>query len=179
MEARELHSSFDLFIFHEVLPHESRAVIFRHQHGDAEIDAKHICVIPSCERVKSVYKAVFLPDPIPVPATEISQDSHAVVKQKWQRTACRARDDASIDRPLRWRATPRGVAFHIVGSADSPETLSVVGKTIVQGQAKKFVRFGGLHGILKIIRVGVALVPEIKPRMRILMRENWVIARDV
>src|SRR5712691_6056238 len=161
MEARELHSAFDLFIFHEVLPHETRAVVLRHQDGDAEIDSKRVRVIPPCEGVKGVYKTVFLPDLASVRATEISQNSHAVVEQKWQRTTCRARDDASIDGPLRWRAAPRGIAFHVVGSADSPEIFSVVGKTIVQGQAKKFVSFGGLHGILKIIDVGVALVPEI------------------
>src|SRR6266436_7487293 len=152
MKPRLLHRGLYFGVLHEHVPDELRAVVLRHQHGDAEVDAQHICVIPSCEWIESVYKAVFLPDLASVPATEISQDSHAVFEQKWQRTTCRARDDASIDRPLRRRAAPRGVALDVVGSADSPEVSAVVRKTVVQGQAEQFVRLRGLHGILKIIR---------------------------
>src|SRR6267378_5269705 len=179
MKPRLLHRGLYFGVLHEHVPDELRAVVLRHQHGDADIDAQHVCVIPSCKRIESVYKAVFPPDLASVPATEISQDSHAVVKQKWQRTTCRARHDAPIDGPLRRRAAPCGIAFHVVGSADSPEVFAIVRKTVVQGQAKKFVSFGGLHGILKIIRVRITLVPEIKPCVRILMRENRVVARDV
>src|SRR5258708_22105978 len=163
MKPRLLHRGLCFGVLHEHVPDELRALVLRHQHGDAEIDAKRIRVIPSCKWIESVYKAIFLPDLASVPAAEISQDSHAVVEQKWQRATCRARDDASIDGPLRWRAAPRGVAFDVIGSADSPEILAIVRKTVAQGQAKKFVSFGGLHGILKIIRVGIALVPEVKP----------------
>ena len=84
MEAGTFHPALGFPVFHELSPHETGAVIFRHQHRDAEIDAKHICVIPSCEGIESVYKAVFLPDLASVPATKISQDSHAVVEEKWK-----------------------------------------------------------------------------------------------
>src|SRR5258708_18105690 len=104
METSALHPALGLFIFHEVFPHESRAVIFRHQHGDAEIDAKHICVIPFCERIESACKAVFLPDPIPVAATQISQNSHADVEEKRKGASCRASANASLDGRLRRRA---------------------------------------------------------------------------
>src|SRR5258708_9463556 len=163
MKPRLLHRGLCFGVIHEHVPDELRAMIFRHQHGDAEIDAKRIRVIPSCEWIESVYKTIFPPDLIPVPATKISQDAHAVVEEKRKRATCRARDDASINRPLCWRTAPRGVAFDVIGSADSPKILAIVRKTVAQGQAKKFVSFGGLHGILKIIRVCVTLVPEVKP----------------
>src|SRR5260370_34491297 len=85
MKPRLLHRGLYFGVLHEHVPDELRAVVLRHQHGDAEIDAQHICVIPSCECIESVYKAVFLPDLASVPPTEISQDSHAVFEQKWQR----------------------------------------------------------------------------------------------
>src|SRR5260370_20947005 len=165
MKPRLLHGGLYFGVLHEHLPDELRALVLRHQHGDAEIDDKRVRVIPSCEWIESVHKAVFLPDLASVPAAEISQDAHAVVEQKWQRATCRARDDASIDGPLRRRPAPRGIAFHVVGSTDSPEVFAIVRKTVAQGQAKKFVSFGGLHGILKIIRVCVTLVPEVKPAL--------------
>src|SRR5260370_10280408 len=115
MKPRILHSSFCFGILHEGVPDELRTVVLRHQHGDAEIDAQHICVIPSCKWIESVYKAVFLPDLASVPATEISQHSHAVVKQEWQRTTCPSGDDASIDGPLRRRPGPRRIALNIIG----------------------------------------------------------------
>src|SRR5713226_3327262 len=145
MKPRLLHRGLCFGILHEGVPDESRAVVLRHQHGDAEIDAQHVCVIPSCEWIESVHKAVFLPDLASVPATEISQHSHAIVEEKRKRATCRARDDAPIDRPLRRRAAPCRVAFHVVGSADSPEVFAIVRKTVSQRQAKKFVSFSGLH----------------------------------
>src|SRR5229473_6188164 len=151
MKPRLLHRGLYFGVLHEHVPDELRAVVFRHQHGDAEIDAQHVRVIPSCEWIERVYKAVSLPDLASVPATEVSQHSHAVVEEKRKGATCRARDDASIDGPLRRRATPRGIAFHVIGSADSPEVFAIVRKSVAQGQAKKFVSFGGLHGILKII----------------------------
>src|SRR5260370_15296411 len=124
MKPRLLHRGLYFGVLHEHVPDKLRAVVFRHQHGDAEIDAQHVCVIPCCEWIERVYKAVFLPDLAGVPATKISQHSHAVLGQKWQRTACRTRDDASINRPLCWRTAPRGVAFDVIGSADSPKILA-------------------------------------------------------
>src|SRR6266436_4437044 len=72
MKPRLLHRGLYFGVLHEHVPDELRAVVLRHQHGDAEVDAQHICVIPSCEWIESVYKAVFLPDLASVPATEIS-----------------------------------------------------------------------------------------------------------
>src|SRR5438309_606761 len=104
----------------------------------------------------------------------MAQHLDAIVEEKRKRAARRARHDASIDRPKRptlsRRPAPRRVALHVIGSADSPKVLAVVGKTVAQREAKKFVGPGCLHGILKILRVGVALIPKIEPRMRILMR---------
>src|SRR5216684_2395609 len=111
MKPRLLHRSLYFGILHEGVPDELRAVVLRHQHGDAEINAQHVRVIPTCKRIEGVYKAVSLPDLASVPATEILQDSHAVFEQKWQRTTCGARDDGSIDGPLRRRPAPRGIAF--------------------------------------------------------------------
>src|SRR5437879_770278 len=113
MKPRLLHRGLYFGVLHEHVPDELRAVVFRHQHGDAEIDAQHVRVIPSCQRIESVYKAVFLPDLAGVPATEISQHPHAIVEEKRQRATCRGGDDASIDGPLRWRAAPRGVTFDV------------------------------------------------------------------
>src|SRR6266478_2879674 len=155
MKPRLLHRGLCFGVLHEHVPDELRAVVFRHQHGDAEIDAQHICVMPSCEWIESIYKAVFLPDLASVPATEISQHSHAVFEQKCQRTTCRARDNASINGPLRRRAAPRGIALDVVGSTDSPEVFAIVRKTVVQGQAKKSVRLGRLDGILEIVGIRV------------------------
>src|SRR5260370_31169396 len=135
MKPRLLHRGLYFGVLHERVPDELRAVVFRHQYGDAEIDAQHICVIPSCKWIESVYKAVFLPDIASVPATEISQDSHAVFEQKWQRTACRARHDASLDGPLRRAPAPRAVVVDAFGSSDSPASISPFGKTAPQGQA--------------------------------------------
>src|SRR5260370_34115704 len=91
MKPRLLHRGLCFGVLHEHVPDELRALVLRHQHGDAEIDAKHVRVIPSCEWIESVYKAVFLPDLASVPATEISQYSHGIVEGKRKRATCRAR----------------------------------------------------------------------------------------
>src|SRR5205823_6226685 len=119
------------------------------------------------KRIESVDETVLLPHAFPVRTAQMAQHSDAIVEEKRQRAARRARHDAPIDRSLRRWAAPRRVAFHIIGSADPPEALAIVGKTVAQREAKKFVGLGGFHGILKIIRVGVALIPEIEPRVRI------------
>src|SRR5439155_20493366 len=116
------------------------------------------------------------PHTFPVRAAQMTQHPRAILEEKRKRAAGRARHDASIDRPKRptlsRRPAPRRVALHVIGSADSPKVFAVVGETVAQREAKEFVSFGRLHGILKIIRVGVALIPKIEPRMRILMRKN-------
>src|SRR5260370_6999628 len=132
MKPRLLHRSLCFGILHEGVPDELRALVLRHQHGDAEINAQHVRVIPSCKWIETSYKPVFLPTLASVPATEISQHSHAIVEEKRKRATCRARDDASINRPLCWRTAPRGVAFDVIGSADSPQILAIVRNTVAQ-----------------------------------------------
>ena len=38
------------------------------------------------------------------------------------------------------------------------------------------MRLCGLHGVVKVVRVSVAFVAEVEPRVRILMRENGIVA---
>ncbi len=45
-EARKLHGLLRFGIFHELLPDETRAMIFGHQHGDAKVDAKYVRIVP-------------------------------------------------------------------------------------------------------------------------------------
>src|SRR5438045_9238994 len=87
------------------------------------------------------------------------------LKKKGKRTARRAGNDASIEGPLRRRSAPRSVASRVVRRADPPEVFAIVGKFFAKRQAKEFVSLRGLHGILEIIRVGVAFLPEIVPGM--------------
>src|SRR5882762_11217728 len=46
-----LHRRLRCGILHEGVPHETAAVIFRHEHSDAEVDAQDIRVIPTGERI--------------------------------------------------------------------------------------------------------------------------------
>lgn len=41
-----LHSTLNFFVLHKRLPHKTGALILGHQHGDSEVDPKHIRVIP-------------------------------------------------------------------------------------------------------------------------------------
>jgi len=41
-----LHAAAGFLIFHELLPNEAGTVIFRHEHGDAEVDAENVRVVP-------------------------------------------------------------------------------------------------------------------------------------
>ena len=82
MEACTLHPALGFLVLHKRIPHEAAAVIFRHQHGDAEIDAQYVRVVPRRQRIEGVYKTVFLPHLIPVLATELSQDSYAIVEEE-------------------------------------------------------------------------------------------------
>src|SRR5207237_9285532 len=150
-------------------------MIFRHQHGDAKIEAKDVRVVPICERVESVAEAVLGPHLFAVRAAEMAQHADAIVEEKRKGAAGGARDDSAIYRAnraaSRIRAAPRGVAFYVVGGADAPKMFDVIRKLIVQGKTKKFVGLGGFHGILKIIGVGIAFVAVLKPGMRISVGE--------
>src|SRR5437667_11090146 len=207
MKSRFLHCGLGFGIFHEGVPNEAAAMIFRHQHGDAKVDAQHVRDIPAAKWIESIDETVLLPHAFPVrPAkmaqhadaidetvllphafpvrpAKMAQHADAIVEEKRKRASGRAWHDASIDRPkrpaLNRRTAPRGIALYVIRSTDSPKILAVVGETVAQRQTKEFVRFGCLHGIFKIIRIGVALVPEIKPGLRILMRENRIVAGNV
>src|SRR3989442_7525798 len=141
-----LHRRWRFGILHKCIPHEAAAVIFRHQHSDAEVDTQDIRVIPTGERIEGVHKTVFHPCLFPVASAQIPQHAHAILKKKWKRTARRAGHTASIDGPLRWRSAPRGVASHVVRRADPPEICAIVGKFFAKRQAKEFVSLRGLHG---------------------------------
>src|SRR5438552_17871846 len=101
VESNFLHRGLRFGILHEGIPNETAAVVFRHQHGDAKIDPKHVRVIPARQGVERVDETVLLPHLIPVRTTEISQNPHAIGEEKRQRPAGRTRHDASIDRPKR------------------------------------------------------------------------------
>src|SRR5882762_4889052 len=132
LKAGQLHRFLRFGILHEGVPNEAASVVFRHQHGNAEIDAQHVRVIPGRQGIEGVDEAVFLPHLIPVRPTESSQNPRAIIEEKRKGATCRARHDAPIDRSLRRWTTPRRVALHVIRSADSPKVLAVVGKAVAQ-----------------------------------------------
>ena len=99
MKSNFLHRGLRFGILHEGVPNEAAAVVFRHQHGDAEIDAQHVRVVPTGQRIEGVDEPVLLPHLIPVRTAEISQDSHAIVEEERQRAAGRAKRDKKVCGP--------------------------------------------------------------------------------
>src|SRR5438105_1551292 len=118
-------------------------MIFRHQHGDAKIEAKDVRVVPICERVESVAEAVLGPHLFAVRAAEMAQDADAIVEEKRKGAARSARDDSAIYRAnraaSRIRAAPRGVAFNVVGRADAPKILAVMRRRIEESTSRNLV----------------------------------------
>src|SRR5205823_11814618 len=123
MEAGAGHSAFHVFVLHKLFPHKAGAMIFRHQHGDSQVDAEDIRVVPIYERIESVAEAVLGPHLFAVRAAEMAQHADAIVEEKRKGAARGARDDSAIYRAnraaSRIRAAPRGVAFYVVGGADA------------------------------------------------------------
>src|SRR5215471_11347411 len=183
MKARAFHSALSVFVLHELFPYEAGAVIFRHQHGDAEINTKDVGVAPTSQGIEGIHEAVFRPRRMLVGAAKVPQNAETIAWKKRQRTARGARHDAAIHWPERFtlcrRAAPRGVAVHIIRSADAPQIFAVIRKAIAKRKAKELVCFRGFDGVLEIVRVRVALFSEIKPRVRILMREDGIVSGDV
>ena len=179
METRFLHGGLRFGIFHEGVPHKTCAVIFRHEHRDAEVDSQHILVVPAVKRIERIHEAVSRPGFLFVAAANVAQDAHAIVEEKGKRAACGARHDAAVDRPLRRRAAPRRVALLVVGRADSPQVFAVVRKFVAERKAEKFVSFRRGDRVLEIVGVGVAFFAEIKPRLRILVREDRIVAGNI
>src|SRR5213596_656982 len=66
MKSRFLHCGLGFGIFHEGVPNEVAAMIFRHQHGDAKVDAQHVRVIPAAKWIESIDETVLLPHAFPV-----------------------------------------------------------------------------------------------------------------
>ena len=139
-------------------------MIFRHQHGNSEIDAQDIGVIPVRQRIEGVAETVLRPHFLAIRPAEIAQHADALIKEKRKRASCRARHDAAINRPNRAalgvRAAPGRVPFHVIRRADAPKIFAVIGKAIVKRKAKQFVRLRRFDGIFKIVCVRVALVAE-------------------
>ena len=108
-----------------------------------------------------------------------AQHTYAIVEKEGQRSPGRAWDDTAVNRPLRRRPTPRGVSANVVRRGDSPQVLAVAGELVVKRKAEQLVRLGGLHRILEVIRVSVSFIAEVIPRLRVLMRKQRIIARDV
>src|SRR5690349_10829557 len=183
MEAGAGHPAFYVFVLHELFPHKTGAMIFRHQHGDSEIEAEHVRVVPICERIERIAVAVLRPHLLAIRTVNMAQHADAILEQKWKRAARRAWNDAAVHgtkrTPFDRGAAPRGVAIDVIGCADAPEIFTVIGKAIAKGKAETFVGFSGFHGIVKIICVSVAFVAEVKPSVRILMGENGIVSGNV
>src|SRR5437016_978588 len=132
MKAGAGHSAFYVFVLHELLPHEAAAMIFRHQHGDAEVEAEHVAVVPVRKRIERIAETVLRPNFFAIRPAKIAQHADAVVEEKRERTARGAGNDAAIDRTnraaLRVRAAPRRVPLSVIGRADAPKISAVVGK---------------------------------------------------
>src|SRR5439155_14957281 len=166
MKSRFLHCGLGFGIFHEGVPNEAAAMIFRHQHGDAKVDAQHVRVIPAAKWIESIDETVLLPHAFPVRPAKMAQHADAIVEEKRKRASGRAWHDASIDRPkrpaLNRRTAPRGIALYVVRSTDSPKIPAGLGEADAQREAERFVDFGGVQEVLKIIGIAIALVTESK-----------------
>src|SRR5579859_6807809 len=55
------HSAFYIFVLHELLPNKTGAMIFGHQHGDSQIEAEHIGIVPIRQRIEGVAETVLRP----------------------------------------------------------------------------------------------------------------------
>src|SRR5437588_4646410 len=61
-----LHRGLRFGILHDGIPNETASMVFRHQHGDAQIDPKDVRVIPTVKRIEGVDETVLLPHAFPV-----------------------------------------------------------------------------------------------------------------
>src|SRR5512138_469153 len=100
-------------------------MIFGHQHGDAEVDAENVFVVPASHGIERIDETVAVPGFVAVASADVAQHTHAVAEQEWQRATGRARNHRSIEWPLRRGAAPRCVSANVVGSGDTPEVFAV------------------------------------------------------
>src|SRR5205823_8919432 len=89
------------------------------------------------------------------------------------------RHHTSVNRPLRRRSAPSGIAIYIIGRRYSPQVFAVIRKTVVKRQAKKFVSLCRLYRIVEVTGVSVMLAAKIEPGMRILMGKYGIVAGNV
>ena len=68
-------------IFHERVPDEVAALVFRHEHADAGVDSEHIGVIPPSQRVECVEEAIALPG-LRILRAKIAENSDAIRGQE-------------------------------------------------------------------------------------------------
>jgi hypothetical protein len=159
-EARIGHTALCLGVLHEGLPYEGSACIFRHEHGDAGVDADDVIVIPVFQWIEGIDEAVAAPG-LRVTASDVFQHTHGGVRQERQRASRGCRDYGPINRAHgRW-AAPDHVTFVGVGSSDAPEIVAVIGKVLAQLHAEAAVHIGGDGRVLEVVSVLVALMPEI------------------
>src|SRR6266481_1252035 len=143
LESRQVHSVLRRRIFHERVPHKLSALVLRHQHGNPQIDADHVRVVPSSQRIEGVDIPVALPG-LRIMSADPSQDMNSVRKIEGQRTCRRARHDAAVDRSnrrsLRRRSSPRHVALLRIRGAYSPKIGAVIRKLSRERNAEQPVR---------------------------------------
>src|SRR5262249_33525846 len=124
-ETRARHAVFRNIVLHELLPHETRARVFRHHQSDADVDANHVRAVPVGERVEGVHEAVSPPGAIFVLFANGAQHAHRFFGQEGQRSAGRAWDDAAVDSAHGGRAAPNRIAARGIRGGQTPEVVSV------------------------------------------------------
>src|SRR5579859_4892480 len=156
------HSAFYIFVLHELVPHETRTIVFSHQHGDSQVEAEHIGIVPIRQGIEGVAETVLRPHLFAIRAANMTQHADAILKEKRQGAAGRARNYTAVHRTKRaaiHRGTaPRGVALDVIRRADAPKIFAVIGKPIAERKAEKLMRFSGFDRIFKIVGVSVAFV---------------------
>ena len=125
----------------------------------------------SGQRIERIDEPVAAPG-IRVVVVNGPENPHGLSGQKGQRAARGARNDRAVDRPHRRRPAPDHVALRGIRRGNSPQRVAVVGELRVQFHAKSPMHVGGDHGVLEIVRISVALVAKIEPRLRILIDEQ-------
>ena len=167
-----------LVILHERIPDKTGALVLGHQHGNSEIDPEHISVVPVGQRIEGIDEPVPSPG-LGIPFPNRAQHLHTIGIKKRQRAARCTRNDAAIELADPRRSSPGLISRSRVRSSNPPEMVAVVGKLLAQRKAELFMRRRCLHRVLKIVGVGVALAAEIEPGLRVLMREQRVVPRNI
>src|SRR5277367_564106 len=78
VEPSLLHAELRFLILHERVPNQAGALVFRHQHRDAEIDAEHVGVVPASQRIERIDQSV-APPGFAIALANGAQNLHAVI----------------------------------------------------------------------------------------------------